>query len=193
MLDRGWGLGGVGDPRPGPAQPRASGDLDRPAAAGYPGDAQRHGLRPRFRPRARHQVRCLPDFSSAVGGPAQALELAPETLAGPAPSTHGHDRWPGIRHDGRAVVHVAGRGDGGSHTRLDRPHDLDDALATRDESLHPIAWANLRRRLRRRSVHEDVGALAQPRRQRAGLHKAHRAQPAIDTRLVGSEGISHAF
>jgi hypothetical protein len=42
------------------------------------------------------------------------------------------------------VVHVTGRGDEGSDTRLDRPHDLDDALATRDEGLHPIACANLR-------------------------------------------------
>ena len=131
--------------------------------------------------------------AQASGAPAQALELAPQALARPALPPDERDHWPGLRHDRRAVVHVAGRGDGGADTRLDRPHDLDDALAIGDERLHPIARANLRRRLRRRSIHEDVAALAQPGRKRAGLHEAHRAQPAIDTRLVGGEGIGHAF
>jgi hypothetical protein len=45
------------------------------------------------------------------------------------------------------VIHVAGLGDGGPDTRLDRPHDLDDALSVGDERLHPITRANLRRRL----------------------------------------------
>ena len=115
-----------------------------------------------------------------------------QALARPALPTDEHDRWPGLRHDRRAVVHVAGRGDDGPDTRLDRPHDLDDAPAIGDERLHPIARANLRRRLRRRSIHVDVAALAQPGRERAGLHEAHGAQPAIDTRLDGGRGISHA-
>jgi hypothetical protein len=37
-----------------------------------------------------------------------------------------------------------------------------------------------------------VAALAQPGREWAGFHEAHRAQPAIDARGVGSDGISHA-
>jgi hypothetical protein len=86
----------------------------------------------------------IPNAGSGVGSPAEALELAPETLAGPALPTHGHDLWPGLRHDRRAVVHVTGRGDEGSDTRVDRPHDLDNALPIRDEGLHPIAGANLR-------------------------------------------------
>jgi hypothetical protein len=130
---------------------------------------------------------------SGVSSPAQALELAPETLAGPALPTHDHDVRPSLRHDRRAVVHVAGRGDGGPDTGLDRPHDLDDALAVGDEGLHPIACADLRRRLRRRSIHEDVAAVAQSRPKRAGLHETHRAQPAVDARLVGSGGTSHAI
>jgi len=81
---------------------------------------------------------------SGVGSPAEALELAPETLAGSALPTHGHDVWPGLRRDRRAVVHVTGRGDDGSHTRLDGPHDLDDTLATPDAGLNSIACANLR-------------------------------------------------
>ena len=109
-----------------------------------------------------------------VGGPAQALELAPETLAGPALPAHGRDPWPGLLHDRRAVVDVAGRGNGSPDARLDRPQDLDDALAIRDEGLHPIAGTNLRRWLCRRSVHQDVAALAQPGRERACLHEAHR-------------------
>ena len=39
----------------------------------------------------------------------------------------------------------------------------------------------------------DVAALAQPCRERASLHEAHRAQPAVDARLVGGGGISHAI
>jgi hypothetical protein len=42
------------------------------------------------------------------------------------------------------MVHVTGRGDDGSHPRLDGSHDLDDTLAIRDEGLHPIACADLR-------------------------------------------------
>ena len=135
----------------------------------------------------------LPASGSGVGGPAQALELAPETLAGPAlPADARHSRL-GPRHDRRAVVHVAGRGGGGPDPRLDRPHDLDDALAIRDEGLHPITCADLGRRLRRQPVYEDVAALAQLRRERTGLHEAHRAQPAVDARLVGGGGIRHAI
>ena len=111
-------------------------------------------------------------------------------LGRPSPRT-GMICRPGLAHDGRAVVHVAGRGNCSPDTRLDRPHDLDDSLAIGDERLHPITRANLRRWLRRRSVDEDVAALAQLGRERAGLHEAHRAQPAIDPRLVGSEGIGH--
>jgi hypothetical protein len=36
-----------------------------------------------------------------------------------------------------------------------------------------------------------VATVAQPGRKRAGLHETHRAQPAIDTRLVGGGGSSH--
>jgi hypothetical protein len=43
----------------------------------------------------------------------------------------------------------AAPGGGGPDPRLDWPHDLDDALAIRDEGLHPITCANLGRRLRR--------------------------------------------
>ena len=129
---------------------------------------------------------------SGVGSPAQALELAPETLARPALAAHRHGPLPDLRHDGRAVVHVAGRGDGGPHTRLDRQHDLDAAPAIGDERLDPIARANLRRRLCPRSIHKDVAALAQPGRERAGLHEAHRAQPAIDARVGGGDGICHS-
>jgi hypothetical protein len=42
------------------------------------------------------------------------------------------------------MVYVTGRGDEGSDTRLDRPHDLDVALAIRDVGRHPIACANPR-------------------------------------------------
>jgi len=142
---------------------------------------------------ARISGRCSPDpRRSGARSSAQPLQLAPQALAWPTLATCDLDHWPGLRHDRRAVVHVAGRGDGGPDTRLDRPCDLDDPLAIGDERLDPIARANLRRRLRRRSIHEDVAALAQPGRQRAGLDEAHRAQPAIDTRLVGSERIGHA-
>ena len=126
----------------------------------------------------------------AVGTPADALELAPETLAGSALPARGRDVRSDHRHHRRAVVDVAGRGDGGPDPRLDRPHDLDDPLAVRDERLHPIARPDLRRRLRRRSVHKDVAALARPRRQRASLHEAHSAQPAIDARLVDAEVVT---
>ena len=129
---------------------------------------------------------------SGVGGPAQALELAPQALARPALPAYEHHRWRGLRYDGRAVVHETGRGDGGPDTRLDRSRHPDDALAIGDERLHPIARANLSRRLCRQSIHVDVAALAQPGRQRAGLDEAHRAQPSIDPRLIGSAGISHA-
>jgi hypothetical protein len=138
-------------------------------------------------------ARTLPASGSGVGGPTQALEFAPETIAGSALPADAHHPRLGRRHDRRAVVNVAGRGGGGPDPRLDRPNDLDDALAIRDEGLHPIARANLGRRLRRQPVHEDVTALAQLRRERAGLHEAHRAQPAVDARLVGGGGISHAI
>jgi hypothetical protein len=129
---------------------------------------------------------------SGVGSPAQALQFAPQALARPALPSYERDRWPGLRHDGRAVVHVAGRGDGGPDARLDRPQDLDDALAIGDERLHPVTRSYLRRRLCRQSIHKDVATVAQPGRERAGLHEAHRAQPTINTRLVGGEGSSHA-
>ena len=124
--------------------------------------------------------------------PAQALEFPSETLAGPALPADAHHPRAGLRHDRRAVVHVAGRGDWGPDPRFDRPHDLDDALAIRDVGFYPITCANLGRRLRRRTVHEDMAALAQLRRERAGLHETYGAQPAVDARLVGGAGISHA-
>jgi hypothetical protein len=129
---------------------------------------------------------------SRVVSPAQALELAPQALARPALPSDERDRWSRLPHDGWAVVHVAGRGDGGPDTRLDRSRDLDDALAIADERLHPITDSDLRRGLCRRSIDEDVATVAQPGRERPGLHEAHRAQPAIDTRLVSGDGSSHA-
>ena len=67
-----------------------------------------------------HQTRLIgsssPTAGSGVGGPSQSLEFAPQALARPARPTHELHRWPGLRHDGRAVVHVAGRGDGGPDT-----------------------------------------------------------------------------
>src|SRR6476660_7759064 len=72
---------------------------------------------------------------SGVCRPIQALELAAETLAWPALPADRHDRRPCLAHDRRAVVHVARRGDGGSDTRLDGPHDFDDAVAVRDAGL----------------------------------------------------------
>ena len=51
---------------------------------------------------------------------------------------------PAFGNDRRAAVHVTGRGDDGSHTRLDGPHDLDDTLAIPDAGLNTIACANLR-------------------------------------------------
>jgi hypothetical protein len=130
---------------------------------------------------------------SGVRAPADPLELAPEALARPALPPYEPDQWPSPRHDRRAVVHKAGRGDGGTDTRLDRPDDFDDALAIGDERFNPIARTYLRRRLRRRSIHEDVSTVAQPGRKRAGPHEAHRTQPAIHTRRIGGEGIGHAF
>jgi hypothetical protein len=135
-----------------------------------------------------------PDVGSGVGSPAQALELAPKTLAGPALAPDSHDPRSDFPHGRRrAAVHVARCGDGSSNTRLDRPHDLHTTLAIRDPRLHPIACANPRRRLGRRSIDTDVTALAQSRRKRAGLHEAHRAQPAIDACLRRGTRISHAF
>jgi hypothetical protein len=132
-------------------------------------------------------------LGSDVAGPAQAFQLAPETLAGSALPADGPHSRRGRSHDRRAVVHVAGGGGRGPDPRFDWPHDLDDTLAIRNAGLHPITCANLGRRLRRRSVHEDVAALAQPRRERASLHQAHRAKPAIDSRLVRSAGIRHGI
>jgi hypothetical protein len=37
-----------------------------------------------------------------------------------------------------------------------------------------------------------VATVAQPARERASLHEAHSAQPAINTRLAGGGGSSHA-
>src|SRR6187549_4308755 len=110
---------------------------------------------------------------SAAASPAQALELAAQALARSALSTYEGDPRRDLWHDGRAVVHVAGRRNGGPDARLDWQHDLDDALALGDERLHPIARPNLRRRLRRRSIHDDMAGLAQPCRERTGLHEAH--------------------
>ena len=137
-------------------------------------------------------ARTLPVSGSGVAA-AQAVELAPETLAGPALPADALYPRPGPRHDRRAVVHVAGRGGGSPDPRLDRSRDLDDAVSIRDEGLHSITSANLGRRLRRQPVHENVAALAQLRRERAGLDEAHCAQPAVDARLVGSGGIGHAI
>jgi hypothetical protein len=73
----------------------------------------------------------------------------------------------------RGVVDVAGHSDRCSDTRLDRLHDLHDTVTFRDQRLDPIAGPNLRRRLGRRPIHEDMTGLAQSRRKRAGLHQAH--------------------
>ena len=124
--------------------------------------------------------------------PPQAIELAALPLAGPPLPADDRDRRVGLLHHGRAVVHVAGSGNGGSDARFDRPHDLHDAPAVGDERLDAVARANLGGRLCRQSLDLDVAGLAQLGRERAGLHEPHCAQPAIDSGLVGSEGISHA-
>jgi hypothetical protein len=142
--------------------------------------------------RLKARAGCRSEPRSGVAGPAQALELAPEALARPALPADDLDRRSLVPNDRRAVVQIAGRGDRGSDTRLDRPDDLDDALAVGDACLDPIACPNLGRRLRGRSVDQDVAALAQLRRERPGLHQAHRAQPAIDSRFVRSTEVSHA-
>jgi len=122
------------------------------------------------------------------GAGARARAEAP-LLGRPSPRVA--DPGPGLRHDRRAVVDVTGRCDKGSDTRLDGPHDpRRRALRSAMRASTPIACANLRRRLGRRSIHEDVAALAQSRARRAGLHEAHRAQPAIDARLVDRVGSS---
>ena len=54
---------------------------------------------------------------------------------------HDLDLWPGVRDDRRTVVHVARRGDGGSDTRLERAHDLDDARAVADDG--PVSASDL--------------------------------------------------
>src|SRR5262249_22914743 len=101
--------------------------------------------------------RCDGGGRALAAGPAEALELAPEALAGPALAPDSHDSRSDFGHDRRwAVVHVARGGNGGSHTRLDRLLDHHDSVTTRDQGLHPIACANLRRRLRGHSVHENV-------------------------------------
>src|SRR5688500_11265713 len=80
---------------------------------------------------------CVQRRGSAPGS-AQALEFAPETLARSALSANQrHPLPPDLRDDRRTVVHVAGHGDGGPDARLDRPDDLDDALAIGDERLDP--------------------------------------------------------
>lgn len=143
------------------------------------------------------RVRCVPDRSaqldlSGVGSPAQALELAPEPLARPALAPDSHHPRSYLGDDRRrAVVLIARRSDGCSDTRLDRVHDLHDTVTISDQRLDPVAGANLRRRLGRRPIHADVTALAQSRRKRAGLHQAHRTEPAIDARLGEGARVSH--
>ncbi len=165
---------------------RASSREDRRA------NARRYGGRGVGSVSCRHVGASRTLTRSGARSSAQAFQLASQALARSALASDERHPWPGLRHDRRAVVDVAGRCDGGPDTRLDRPDDLDDALSIGNQRVDPITRSHLCRRLCRRSVHEDVAAVAQPGRERAGLHEAHRAQPAIDARLVGGERISHA-
>ena len=90
------------------------------------------------------------------------------------------------------MVDVAGSRDGRGDTRLDRPHDLEDSLPISHEGVDTIADADLRRGLSREPVDEDVAAVAQPSRKWPRLHDADRTQPAVDSCLIGSAGLSHA-
>ena len=72
-----------------------------------------------------------------------------------------HDPGPDLPHDRRrAVILIAGRSDRSPDARLDRPHDLQDALAAGDQRVDTVAGADLRRWLGGVPIHEDVAALA---------------------------------
>ena len=89
-----------------------------------------------------------------------------------------NDRW-------WTVVHVARGGGRRADACFDRPHDLDDPLTFGDKRMHHVARTNLRRRLGRVAVDTDVATLAQLGRNGPGLDEANRAQPAIDSGVVG--------
>jgi len=127
-----------------------------------------------------------------VLGARRKRSSSPEPLARPALAPDSHDPRSHLGDDRRrAVVLIARRSDGCSDTRLDRLHDLHDTVTLGDQRLDPVAGAHLRRWLGRRPIHADVTALAQSRRKRAGLHQAHRTEPAIDARLGGGARVSH--
>ena len=85
----------------------------------------------------------------------------------------------------RAGVDIARSGGWGPDARLDRLDDLHDLLTFGDQGMHDIAGANLRRGLGRVAVDADVPAFAQLGRHRPGLDEANRAQPAINSCVVG--------
>jgi len=59
--------------------------------------------------------------------------------------------------------------------------------------MHHVARTNLRRRLCRVAVDVDVAAFAQLGRDGPGLDEAHRAQPAIDSCVVGHHVLQLGF
>jgi hypothetical protein len=123
---------------------------------------------------------------SARSGPPHPFELAAETLARPTFPTDRLDAGGDLSDDRWwAVVDIARGGDGRPDARFDRPHDLDDPLAFGDERVHHVAGPDLRRWLCGVAVDEDVPAIAQLRRHRPRLDEAYRAEPAINSRVVG--------
>ena len=118
--------------------------------------------------------------------PPHPIELAAKALARPALATDRLDAGCDLSDDRRwAVVDVArGRGRR-ADARFDRPHDFDDPLTFGDQGMHDVAGANLCRWLCRVAVDADVPAFAQLGRDGPSLDEAHRAQPAIDSCVVG--------
>src|SRR4029077_7317494 len=105
--------------------------------------------------------------------PSHPLELAAETLARPALPTDRLDTGRDLSDDRRwAVVDIARGGDRRCDARLDRSHDLDDALALGNQRVHHVAGTNLCRGFRRVAVHADVAAVAKLGRHRPGLDEA---------------------
>ena len=181
--------GALESPGPLTAQQLTDGPLSTTWRPGRRGSTRHQGM-----PKIAFGRRKPRQADAGVGSSAQALQLPAEALARPALAPDSHDPRPDLRdHRRRAVVHVARHGDRGADARLDRPHDLDDALAPGDQRVDPVASPDLCRRLRGVPVHEDVAGVTELRRRRARLHEPHRAQPAVDAGLVRRAGISHAL
>jgi hypothetical protein len=89
------------------------------------------------------------------------------------------------------VIEITRHGDGGADPRLDRPDDLHDPFAARDQRLDAVTDANLARRLRAAAVDPDVPGLAQLGCQGTRFHEAHGTQLAINPSLICRRAISH--